>query len=100
MEFNQDEFHGEEEDAQSKEKVPIKAMRDRLYKIHKDVTKFNRELNSFHKSLLERPFENDGGQDSEVMKAAVSEMGKAASQLEAAYKWICFMNEYGPIQDG
>jgi hypothetical protein len=98
MEFNRDDFSYDEE-AELEEKVPIKAMRDRLYKIHKDITKFNKELNSFHKTLLERP-NNDGGQDSEVMKATVIEMGKAAAQLEAAYKWISFMNEYGPIQDG
>jgi hypothetical protein len=79
-------------------KVPIKAMRDRLFKIHKDIVKFNKELSMFHKTLLERP-NIDNGQDAQVMAAAVVEVGKAAAQLEAAYKWISFINDYGPISD-
>jgi hypothetical protein len=80
-------------------KVPIKSMRDRLFKIHKDVTKFNKELAAFHKTLSERT-STDLGQDAQIMEAAVVEMSKAVTQLEAAYKWISFINDYGPISDG
>lgn len=98
MEFNSDDLP-EATDFEEVPKVPIKAMRDRLFKIHKDITKFNKELCAFHKTLSERP-SGDCGQDAKIMEAAVTEIGKAASQLESAYKWICFINDYGPISDG
>lgn len=78
--------------------VPIKSMRDRLFKIHKDVAKFSKELASFQKTLELRQV-SDGGQDSMVMESASSELSKAAHQLEAAYKWISFINEHGPVSD-
>ena len=79
-------------------KVPIKAMRDRLFKIHKDVARFNKELRAFHKTLLDRQG-SEYGQDAQVMEAAAVELGRAEAQLEAASRWISFINDYGPISD-
>ena len=79
-------------------KIPVRAMRDRLFKMSKDITKFNRELESFLQTLSERTAP-DSDQDTEIMKAAMVEMEKAAKQLEAAHKWISFINDYGPISD-
>ena len=81
-------------------KVPLKYMRDKVYKMYKSMVKNKRELAAFHSSLAERNKENgDGTQDSMIMESAIAEMEKTIEQLGKLYKWISFINEYGPVSD-
>lgn len=83
--------------------IPLKSIRDRLFKIHKDLVKYSKEIQSFHRTLEERmkqlSKQPEEEQDIRVMEAALREMKEAAIQVDKVYNWVSFLNDYGPIAD-
>jgi len=81
-------------------RVPLKHIRDRVFKIHKSLSKYKRELDTFKKALENRNNEiHDCEQDYMIMQTAITEMETAIEQMEKSYRWIAFINDYGPISD-
>jgi hypothetical protein len=94
-----------EEDSQEIDaNIPLRSMRDRLFKIHKDLAKYSKEMQSFHKTLSERMKQPgkqpEDQQDISVMEAAMKQMKAATIQIDQAYNWVSFLNDYVPISDG
>lgn len=79
--------------------VSIHEIRERIFKIHKDIDKYCKDLKKFSEYLATKSTSIEHKQDTEIMKAAYASMELATNELLEAKKWIDFMVDHGIVTE-